>query len=253
MSPSSPAEQAGVTKQALRTRIWRVLRERHAGRFPFPLEDRIPNFAGAERAARRLAETPEWQRARRIKCNPDAAQRPVRLRALQEGKEVFVAVPRLAAERCFIRLDPARLRGRLTKAATIGGAAALGTAIVLDELPPIDLVIAGSVAVNSRGQRVGKGGGYSDLEFALARRGGAVGTRTPVATTVHELQIVSRSIPMTPHDVPLDLIVTPDRVLRPARRARKPRGIRWKELSDAQIAAMPVLQRLRSTPQRETT
>jgi 5-formyltetrahydrofolate cyclo-ligase len=40
-------------------------------------------------AADRLAETAEWRNARVIKCNPDAPQRPVRLRALREGKVVF--------------------------------------------------------------------------------------------------------------------------------------------------------------------
>ncbi len=38
--------------------------------------------------------------------------------ALEDGKTVFMAVPRLRAERCFIELDPARLRGRLAEAAT---------------------------------------------------------------------------------------------------------------------------------------
>lgn len=32
---------------------------------------------------------------------------------------------------------------------------------------PVDLIVCGTVAVNRRGVRVGKGGGYSDLEFAL--------------------------------------------------------------------------------------
>src|SRR5262245_2094152 len=98
---------------------------RHVARFPFPIADRIPNFVGAEAAAARAATLPEWQRAGRLKCNPDAPQRPVRLRALREGKTVFMAVPRLRAARCFIRLDPGRLRGRLVEASTIGGATEL--------------------------------------------------------------------------------------------------------------------------------
>jgi 5-formyltetrahydrofolate cyclo-ligase len=61
---------------------------------PFPVAGRIPNFQGAEQAAARAAALPEWQRARRLKCNPDAPQRARRLRALREGT-VFVAVPRL--------------------------------------------------------------------------------------------------------------------------------------------------------------
>jgi 5-formyltetrahydrofolate cyclo-ligase len=228
-------------KQALRERIWALLVRRRVAAFPFPLHDRIPNFAGAGRAAARLAEQPEWRRAKVLKCNPDAPQRPVRLRALREGKQVYVAVPRLRAARCFLHLDPARIPpARLPAAATIGGAAVLGVPVAPEELPHIDLVVAGSVAVNRRGARVGKGGGYSDLEFALAAELGAVDARTIVASTVHDLQVVAGAIPMTAHDVPVDLVVTPARVLRP-RRARRPRGIRWDELDPAQLAAMPAV------------
>ena len=228
--------------------MWALLRKRRVARFPFPITDRIPNFVGAERAAARAGELPEWRRARRIKCNPDAPQRPLRLRALREGKIVFMAVPRLRAARCFLRLDPTRLGGQLAEAATIGGASRLGEPVRARDLGRIDLVVAGSVAVNRRGARVGKGGGYSDLEWALARQVGAVGETTPVLTTVHELQIVDADIPMSAHDVALDLIVTPERVIRPSRRRPKPRGIRWAELSEEQIAAMPPLRALRATP-----
>ncbi len=235
-----------MTKDAIRARIWRLLRARGVARFPFPIDDRIPNFVGAEAAASRAAALPEWKAARHLKCNPDAPQRPVRLRALQEGKIVFMAVPRLRAAKCFIRLDPRKLRGRLAEAATIGGATRFGEPVDPDALGTIDLVVAGSVAVDPSGRRLGKGGGYSDLEWALARELGAVTARTPVLTTVHELQIVRGAIPMTSHDVPVDLIATPERVLRTRGKRAKPRGIRWDELSDAQVAAMPPLARLAS-------
>jgi len=226
----------------LRETIWALLTRRRVGRFPLPLNDRIPNFAGAELAAERLAGLPEWRAARTLKCNPDAPQRPVRLRALREGKTVYVAVPRLRQAKCFLRLDPRRLPAeRLAAAATIGGAAALGEPVEPEALPHVDLVVAGSVAVNRRGARVGKGGGYSDLEFALAAELGAVDARTTVVTTVHDLQVVRGAIPMTAHDVPVDVVVTPTRVLRAPRARRRPRGIRWEDLDAAQLAAMPAV------------
>jgi 5-formyltetrahydrofolate cyclo-ligase len=209
-----------------------------------PLHDRIPNFAGAEAAARLLTELPEWRAAWRIKCNPDAPQRAVRLAALKEGKTVLMAVPRLRAERCFLRLDPDDLKGKLAAAATIKGASMLGTPVSPAQIGRIDLIVAGSVAVTPKGARLGKGGGYSDLEFALARAAGLVGEETPVVTTVHELQVVDDGIPMTAHDVPLDLVVTPERVIRTRRRSAKPAGILWDELSEAQLADMPALARL---------
>src|SRR2546425_7786569 len=93
---------------------------------------------------------------RRLKCNPDAPQRALRLRALREGKTVFMPVPRLTDERCFLRLDPARLGKRLAQAATIKGAARFGEPVTPEQLGRIDLVVAGSVAVKGRGlQRSG--------------------------------------------------------------------------------------------------
>src|SRR2546422_7305968 len=96
---------------------------------------------------------------RRLKCNPDAPQRAPRLRALREGKTVFMAVPRLTDERCFLRLDPARLGKRLAQAATIKGAARLGEPVTTKELGHIDLVVAGSLAAKPPGARDRHGGG----------------------------------------------------------------------------------------------
>lgn len=225
--------------------MWKRLDRPGIARFPTPLRDRIPNFVGAERAAALAATLPEWKRAKRLKCNPDAPQRPLRLRALREGKTVFMAVPRLREARCFLRLDPARLGERIVAASSIKGAFDHGELVPPAALGTIDLVVAGSVGVNASGARVGKGGGYSDLEFALARALGAVDETTPVLTTVHEEQVLRETIPMTAHDVPVDLIVTPERVIRTRRRRAKPRGVRWRELTEAQITAMPVLRGLR--------
>ena len=233
-----------AAKQKLRERVWSRLEDRHVARFPFPVRDRIPNFRGAEQAADRASTLPEWQRARRLKCNPDAPQRALRLRALRDGKIVFMAVPRLTEDRCFLRLDPARLGTKLAQAATIKGAARLGEPVTPDALGRIDLVVVGSVAVNGRGGRVGKGGGYSDLEFALARAAGAVDGRTTVLTTVHALQVLKDDIPMAAHDVPVDVVVTPEAIIRTRAALPKPEGIRWNELSAAQLDAMPALRRL---------
>lgn len=238
-----------MSKQALREATWRLLEARRAARFP-GARGRIPNFVGAERAALALASLGVWKRARALKVNPDAAQIPVRRLALKEGKRVYVAVPRLRAEACFIVLDPARLGRNLTRAATIRGADRFGTPIGAIEVEPLDLIVCGSVAVNGDGARLGKGGGYSDLEFGLLRETGAVSARTPVVTTVHPLQIVPRAIEMLPHDIPVDWIVTPDGSLRCGSRYPKPRGIYWERLSEEKVAAVPVLERLRSAGRR---
>src|SRR5262249_29164171 len=110
---------AAPPKERVRERVWTLFEE--TGEVLFPgARGRIPNFRGAALAADRLASTPEWRAARVIKCNPDAPQRPVRHRALREGKLLYMAVPRLAEKKCFWRLDPSRISKRdLARAATI--------------------------------------------------------------------------------------------------------------------------------------
>ena len=233
--------RAGDRKQRIRERIWELLEERRAAAFP-GARGRIPNFVGASGAADRLARTEEWQAARAIKCNPDAPQRYVRLRALREGKVVYMAVPRLRDARCFWELDPARLRD-VGAAASIGGAARFGRPLGPRELPHIDLVVAGSVAVARTGARLGKGGGYSDLEYALCRAAGRVDERTIVATTVHPLQIV-RAIPETNHDFRVDLIATPGEIARTRRKRPQPRGIVVADLTDDIRENVPALREL---------
>ena len=59
-----------AAKAAVRERVWAALDVPGVARFPKPA-NRIPNFVGAEAAARRLAETAEWARAKTVKANPD--------------------------------------------------------------------------------------------------------------------------------------------------------------------------------------
>ncbi len=231
------------SKDEIRQRIWSLLTSRKAARFPGAV-GRIPNFVGAEAAARTLAELPAWRSARVIKANPDAPQLPVRALALREGKRLFMAVPRLRTERCFIELDPRQLRGREREAASISGSAALGHPVHPGEMPRIDLVVAGSVAVGRDGSRLGKGGGFSDLEWAVLSELGLVGPWTTVVTTVHPLQLVPGGIPMLAHDVVLDHLATPDALIACRKRYRRPRGILWSALAPETIAEVPLLARL---------
>ena len=238
---SAEAEEAArKTKQAIRERVWALLVERGVARFP-GAHGRIPNFLGAERAAERLAEVEAWRQARTIKANPDSPQRSVRLRALREGKVVVMAVPRLRDEACFLLLDPRKLGVAPAEAASIRGASRHGRPLRPAAVPRIDLVVAGSVAVSREGARLGKGGGYSDLEFALGREFGFLGADTPVLTTVHPLQIVAESIPTTPHDLPVDWIVTPEEAFATRTRIPKPKGVLEECLEPEKREAIPAL------------
>jgi 5-formyltetrahydrofolate cyclo-ligase len=237
---SAPSlEEAARAKQAVRERVWALLERERVARFP-GAHGRIPNFAGAPAAAAGLASLPAWRAARVVKANPDAPQLPVRAQALADGKLLYVAVPRLAEERPFILLDPGRLDVPPRRAASIGGSARYGRPVGVAELEPVDLVVCGSVAVNRQGARVGKGGGFSDLEFALLAEAGLVGADTVVATTVHPLQVLEEALPETAHDFRLDLIIVGEEVIA-CRRTRRPQGILWEHLDPTKVAAIPAL------------
>lgn len=231
-------------KQRLRESVWDGLQSAGVARFP-GVSGWIPNFTGAEDAAERLRGTPMWSDAATVKSNPDSPQWPVRQRALEDGRTLFMAVPRLADAHPFLRVDPGRLDVRPRAASSIKGSARHGVPTSVDDLEPVDLVIVGCVAVDRTGARLGKGGGFADLEFAVASAAGLIGPDTPVVTTVHPLQVVdAERIPMTAHDVPLDAIVTPDEIIICSGDRPRPSGVLWEHLSDDKIDAIPLLRRL---------
>lgn len=234
-----------MEKQAHRERIWDELAESGVARFPFPPHGRIPNFTGAEDAAAQLADLDVWQDAEVIKSNPDSPQLPVRRTALREGKVLYIAVPRLRDERCFLRLDPAEI-DNIEHATTVRGSADVGVPMYPDEMEAIDLVIAGSVGVTKDGIRLGKGEGYSDLEFAILQEFDRLDTETPTVTTVHERQVITGDVVVDPWDVPIDWILTPERAIHTTGDLEKPDGVQWEMLTADERAAIPVLDRLHS-------
>jgi len=239
-----------AAKAALRQDVWAAMRDGRVARFP-GAEGRIPNFTGAEAAAERLRATPMWQAASTVKANPDSAQLPVRQRALEDGKTVYMAVPRLAGQDPFFVLDPDHLSEPPRKAASISGAARSARRVTLADLSPVDLVVMGSVAAGEDGARLGKGGGFADLEFALATAAGLIGPHTVAVTTVHELQVrPAGTIPLTSHDVPVDFFITPERVIdcRPRHGSRSAATISWEALTEEKIAAIPLLSAQRAQP-----
>ena len=202
------------TKEVIRKEIWALLQKHKVARFP-GAEGRIPNFIGAEACAKQLAETTYWKAAKVLKINPDSPQRAIRHRALAEGKIIYMAVPRLRSDKPFIELDPKKLKCSPYVASSIKGAGQHGQPIGIAKLRTVDLVVCGSVAVNRRGARVGKGGGYSDLEFALLTEQKKIAANTP--------------------------IVTPDEVIEIKSKFPRPKGIYWNLLPQEKIADIPVL------------
>ncbi|SFR99884.1 5-formyltetrahydrofolate cyclo-ligase [Halomicrobium zhouii] len=241
-----------MNKQDIRERVWDELEESGQARFPFPPHGRIPNFAGAKAAANRLAELDAWRSADSIKANPDAPQLPVRRRALHEGKTVYMAVPRLRDEECFVELDPERIDD-LDAAPTVSSMDEYGRQVGPEAVESVDVVVSGSVAVREDGARIGKGEGYSDLEYAVLRELDLVDDETPVVTTVHEMQLSDADWAVDDHDVPLDYLVTPERTIETETPFDRPTGVDWDELDEERIEEMPVLASRRERSERRET
>jgi 5-formyltetrahydrofolate cyclo-ligase len=229
---------ASDPKGLVRQRVWDLLEQQ---RFTEPnVHGHIPAFVGSDEAAARLAAHPAWHDATTIKVNPDRAQLPVRVRALEAGKVVYMAVPNLASIQPFYYLDPANLAVPPAQAAIHQVAATFAPTVAIADMPPIDLIVCGSVAVDPAGARIGKGAGYSDIEIALLVEAGLVGARTMVATTVHQAQVVDDPLPETSHDFRVDLIATPLAVMT-CPRGRRPTGVVWEHLAEEKINSIPAL------------
>ena len=175
---------------------------------------------------------------------------------------------------------------------TSRGAAEHGTPVSLYERYDVGLVVVGSSAVcPTTGARVGKGEGFAELEWGiLTEMGNLDATRVMVVTTVHDCQVYDggASEPwrglmeaqrgrrragrddddsddddgtdsltpfgsLTEHDVPVDIIVTPTRVIRVPESTRlgKPSGVYWHLLSPQKLAQIRVLQELKRRTEEE--
>ncbi len=234
-------------KDKLRTEIWSLLKQQAASiGDPF---GHIPNFVGADWAAKRLASLPMWQKAKTIKCNPDSAQISVRMRALQDGKRLYMAVPCLTNNRCFVELsaeDLHRQNVSIAESAIAHKALTCGKLVSFEEMEQIDLVIVGCVAAARNGGRTGKGAGFADLELAMLTEFGLVQIDTPIVTTVHSLQIVEdSSLPMQAHDWGLNWIVTAEEVIETNTTYPRPIGLYWDSIRSEQFKKIPILQKLR--------
>ena len=160
-----------VDKDQLRKEIWQGLED--SGVNIGPVWSRISNWVGAEEAALRLSQLEVWKNAKVVKCNPDPPQIPVRLRALYDGKLLYMPVPEFGTgELPWVLLDPNKLAAdgvQFEMAATSAGAVQVGQKLRFEDMMPLDLVVCGCIAVTRIGGRTGKGGGFADLELGLFR------------------------------------------------------------------------------------
>ncbi|XP_043455763.1 methenyltetrahydrofolate synthase domain-containing protein isoform X3 [Prionailurus bengalensis] len=239
--------RTGVSKQDIREQIWDYMESRNLADFPRPVHHRIPNFKGSYLACQNIRDLEVFARTREVKVDPDKPLEGIRLLALQSKKTLLVPTPRLRTG-LFNKImpPPGATKDVLRKCATSQGVRNYSTPVGLDSRVLVDLVVVGSVAVSEKGWRIGKGEGYADLEYAMMVSMGAVGPETPVVTIVHDCQVID--IPealLEDHDLTVDYILTPTRVIATGCERPKPTGILWSKISWEVMGKIPVLQSLR--------
>ncbi|XP_018564694.1 methenyltetrahydrofolate synthase domain-containing protein [Anoplophora glabripennis] len=239
-----------ITKQSFRKQVWDHLKTNKICTFPSPF-GRIPNFKGAHQAASQLMNLEEFELAKSVEVNPDKPLEPSRILVLENGKELFVPVPRLQ-ENLLKQLIPQN--GLTTKKiVSRWGIEHTGIKIDLDSKIHIDLIVVGSVAVSKEGYRIGKGKGYADLEFALLKEINAIDDNTLIVTTVHDSQVFDE-LPkdlFKKYDVPVDYILTPTRIIKVEKKLPRPTGIFWDLLSQTRLNQIEILRNLKLQHERE--
>ena len=230
------------SKEEIRRWMWEEMERKGIARFP-GAKGRIPNFVGAEKAALRLEKLSIWKKARIVKVNPDSPQKEVRFLALSQGKKVIMPTPRI--KEGFLLLDPKKIdRSALREASSIRGAFRYGETIPIERMPKVDLIVVGSVCVDRNGNRIGKGGGYAELEYSILKELGCIKESTVVVSTIHDIQMVDFNIPRDDFDLGIDVVVTPSKTIWISN-SKKPLGIMWDRLPKEKLEEIPILKELK--------
>ena len=245
--PELKINQASDGKSEIRTKVWDYLSDHKLTSFPWPPHKRIPNFKGAEEAGDRAITLEIFGKAQAIKVDPDKPLQEIRVKALEEKKTVLVPTPRLRYGFLNKIVPPADADKRMLKiCASRQGFSEYSSPVGLDDNVKVDLLLVGAVAVSPKGWRIGKGEGYSDLEYAVMAALGSVDSNTPIVALVHDCQVLDLPDKVFgQHDCPVDYIVTPTRVIKCENRPVKPAGLIWSLLDADKINAMPILRKLR--------
>lgn len=163
----------------------------------------------SNRIRERLTSLPEYQSARSVFVYADfrseVMTRKLMKKTLKEGKRVLASKTLVAERRLLLTdiLDPDRdfIAGYMDIPEP--------REEILRDISPeeVDLVLTPAAGYDEKGNRLGYGGGYYDRLFERMR---------PSVLKIglaFEAQIVP-AVPAEPHDIPIPIIVTEDRVIR---------------------------------------
>ncbi|XP_074470056.1 methenyltetrahydrofolate synthase domain-containing protein isoform X1 [Sebastes fasciatus] len=238
----------GATKWDIRQKVWDYIEENNLANFPRPVHNRIPNFKGAFTACAKVSELEEFTQSTEVKVDPDKPLEGARLAVLQAHKTLLVPTPRLRTG-LFNNITPPEgaSKEQLRICSSSQGVRDFSVPVELDAKVKVDLVVVGSVAVSEKGFRIGKGEGFADLEYGMMAAMGAVDESTVVVTIVHDCQVMDFPEElMESHDLTVDYILTPTRVIKTSCQLPKPQGIIWTKLDPEKLEKIPILKKLRA-------
>uniref|UniRef100_A0A8C7TYX2 Methenyltetrahydrofolate synthase domain-containing protein n=1 Tax=Oncorhynchus mykiss TaxID=8022 RepID=A0A8C7TYX2_ONCMY len=244
----------GATKWDIREKVWDYIEAKNLANFPRPVHNRIPNFKGAHTACAKVLELQVFNETDEVKVDPDKPLEGARLAVLQARKTLLVPTPRLRTG-LFNKIVPPEgaSKEELRVCSTSQGVKEFSVPVGLDSKVQVDLLVVGSVAVSEKGYRIGKGEGFADMEYAMMLCMGAVTESTVVVTIVHDCQVVD--IPedlIESHDITVDYILTPTRVIKTDCQRPKPQGIIWTKLNAEMLEKIPVLKKLRALEEEQS-
>ncbi len=199
------------SKEEVRRFVWRRIEAFALP--PFPVTGRIPNFRGSKRACERIRELERYGKSKTVFSAPDSPLLTARKIVLDDGKNLLVVKPKMTG---FLLLKGEDFEKPSTKDVTIRGMIGNGIPLGEDDLARlgrVELFIQGCVAIDVKGNRIGKGSGYGDKEYWILKKYGLVKDCLYVVVA-HEVQVFDDlSHLMGEHDVKVNVILTPKKII----------------------------------------
>ncbi|MDI6860477.1 MAG: 5-formyltetrahydrofolate cyclo-ligase [Caldisericia bacterium] len=193
------------SKEEIRNFVWDKMERENVASFPRPVFGRIPNFVGSDKVCEKIKELNEFKIAKAIFVAPDSPLRRAREIVLEEGKILVVALPHI---KDIVEIHE---RVNIKEASIIRGFEKYGKPLK----SKIDLMIEGSVAVDLKGNRIGKGKGYGDKEYEILKNRRFLKESLKIVTIVHECQIFEDfSYLMNERDIKVNYIITNKRIIK---------------------------------------
>ena len=183
-----------------------VLREKLA----VGVADRLPERSEWGRIAERLRRTEAYRRTHWVFVGPADILSQIRINVLMDGKELIMPSP--ALKEGFFLCRPSGIPfAKRSFAVSFKGLAKFGDRLGLDDFSGLDigLFVADALAWDRLGNRLGDGGGFFDLSWALLKTLGAVSDRAAVLGVGGRAQCVDL-LPVDPWDVKMDGMITED-------------------------------------------